>query len=446
MQKRENNQAKDARSAALTVLLRCERNGAWLDGALKSVLKESALEPRDAALCSKLCYGVCQNRLLLEFWLSKFSKVKPEKLEPAVRIALLLAMYQITMLDKIPPRAAVNEAVNLARRNSKNPRSPTLVNGILRSFCRAQENLPQPDDLATKYSHPQWLVDLLSQAVPAAELEPLLASNNAEPPTTIQTNTTKITPDALAETLAAQGVTVEPHPWLGGCFTLRGTGDLEQLNAFRDGLFLVQDTASRLVVLAAQPEAGQQILDACGAPGGKSFSTAIAMGDNGSILSCDIHPGKVKQIAKGAKRLGLTSIQSQVRNAKEHDPALDGQFDLVLADAPCSGLGIIRKKPDIRNKDPEPLKDLPRIQGDILENVSRYVKSGGVLVYSTCTVLERENQDVVQGFLARHPEFALEPFPLPGAIGTVEAGMLTLWPHIHGTDGFFLSKMRKQRT
>ena len=363
-----------------------------------------------------------------------------------MRIALLLAMYQITMLDKIPPRAAVNEAVNLARRNSKNPRSPTLVNGILRSFCRAQESLPQPDDLATKYSHPQWLVDLLAQAVPAAELEPLLASNNAEPPTTIQTNTTKITPDALAETLATQGVTVEPHPWLDGCFTLRGTGDLEQLNAFRDGLFLVQDTASRLVVLAAQPEAGQQILDACGAPGGKSFSTAIAMGDDGSVLSCDIHPGKVKQIQKGAKRLGLASIQSQVRNAKEHDPALDEQFDLVLADAPCSGLGIIRKKPDIRNKDPEPLKDLPRIQGDILENVSRYVKPGGVLVYSTCTVLERENQDVVRGFLDKHPEFVLEPFPLPGAIGTVEEGMLTLWPHIHGTDGFFLSKMRKQRT
>ena len=446
MQKRENNQAKDARSAALTVLLRCERNGAWLDGALKSVLKESALEPRDAALCSKLCYGVCQNRLLLEFWLSKFSKVKPEKLEPAVRISLLLAMYQITMLDKIPPRAAVNESVNLARRNSKNPRSPTLVNGILRSFCRAQESLPQPDDLATKYSHPQWLVDLLSQAVPAAELEPLLASNNAEPPTTIQTNTTKIIPDALAETLAAQGVTVEPHPWLDGCFTLRGTGDLEQLNAFRDGLFLVQDTASRLVVLAAQPEAGMHILDACGAPGGKSFSTAIAMGDDGSVLSCDIHPGKVKQIQKGAKRLGLASIQSQVRNAKEHDPALDGQFDLVLADAPCSGLGIIRKKPDIRNKDPEPLENLPHIQRDILENVSRYVKPGGVLVYSTCTVLARENQDVVRDFLARHPEFALEPFTLPGDIGQVEEGMLTLWPHIHGTDGFFLSKMRKQRT
>ena len=331
MQKRENNQAKDARSAALTVLLRCERNGAWLDGALKNVLKESALEPRDAALCSKLCYGVCQNRLLLEFWLSKFSKVKPEKLEPAVRIALLLAMYQITMLDKIPPRAAVNESVNLARRNSKNPRSPTLVNGILRSFCRAQENLPQPDDLATRYSHPQWLVDLLSQEIPAAELESLLASNNAEPPTTIQTNTTKITPDALAETLAAQGVTVETHPWLDGCFTLRGTGDLEQLKAFRDGLFLVQDTASRLVVLAAQPEAGQHILDACGAPGGKSFSTAIAIGDDGSILSCDIHPSKVKQIQKGAKRLGLASIQSQIRNAKEYDPSLDEQFDLAPA-------------------------------------------------------------------------------------------------------------------
>lgn len=233
---------------------------------------------------SKLCYGVCQNRLLLEFWLSKFSKVKPEKLEPAVRIALLLAMYQITMLDKIPPRAAVNESVNLARRNSKNPRSPTLVNGILRSFCRAQENLPQPDDLATRYSHPQWLVDLLSQEIPAAELESLLASNNAEPPTTIQTNTTKITPDALAETLAAQGVTVETHPWLDGCFTLRGTGDLEQLKAFRDGLFLVQDTASRLVVLAAQPEAGQHILDACGAPAEKVFPPPSPWGT--TVPSC----------------------------------------------------------------------------------------------------------------------------------------------------------------
>lgn len=445
MQK-QTKQAKDARSVALTVLLRCEKNGAWLDGALKSALKETPLDARDAALCSKLCYGVCQNRTLLEFWLAHFSKVKPEKLEPAVRLSLLMALYQITLLDKIPPRAAVNEAVNLARRNSKNPRSPTLVNGILRAFCRAQDNLPQPTDLATRYSHPQWLVDLLAQEVPAEELEALLRCDNAEPPTTIQTNTTQITPQELQRELEAQGIAVEPHPWLEGCFTLRGTGDLERLDAFRVGKFLVQDAASKLVILAAQPQAGQRALDVCGAPGGKSFSTAIAMGDHGSVLSCDIHPNKVKQIQKGTKRLGLTSVQSQVSDAKEYHPEWDGQFDLVLTDAPCSGLGIIRKKPDIRNKEPEPLEHLPTIQTEILENVSRYVKAGGVLVYSTCTVLRRENQDVVQGFLQRHPEFTLEPFVLPEPIGSVEAGMLTLWPHIHGTDGFFLAKMRKQQT
>lgn len=304
MQKRENNQAKDARSAALTVLLRCERNGAWLDGALKNVLKESALEPRDAALCSKLCYGVCQNRLLLEFWLSKFSKVKPEKLEPAVRIALLLAMYQITMLDKIPPRAAVNESVNLARRNSKNPRSPTLVNGILRSFCRAQENLPQPDDLATRYSHPQWLVDLLSQEIPAAELESLLGQQ--------QRRTAHHHPDQHHENYSGRpgrnagrsrghrrdtplaGRMLHP-PWDGGFGTAKS---LPRRAVFGAGHRLPSGGAGR-------PAGGwTAYFGRLRRPGGKSFSTAIAMGDNGSILSCDIHPGKVKQIAKGAQAPG----------------------------------------------------------------------------------------------------------------------------------------------
>ena len=170
------------------------------------------------------------------------------------------------------------------------------------------------------------------------------------------------------------------------------------------------------------------------------------MGGQGEITSCDVHPHKTELIAKGAARLGLNHITSKLQDASVFVPEWENAMDAVIADVPCSGLGIIRKKPDIRNKDPEPLKDLPRIQGDILENVSRYVKSGGVLVYSTCTVLERENQDVVRGFLAKHPEFTLEPFTLPDAIGTVEEGMLTLWPHIHGTDGFFLSKMRKQGT
>ena len=433
-----------ARAVALAVLLRCEKQGAWLDGALKSEIRSNALSSRDAALCSKICYGVCQNRMLLTFWLAHFSKVKPEKLEPAVRIAILMAMYQIRMLDKIPERAAVNESVELARHSSRNPRSPALVNGILRSFCRQAGQLPQPETRSVRYSHPQWLVTLLERELHHHGVEELLVCNNSEPPTTIQTNTLLLQPGALKAELEEQGVTAEAHPWLDGCFTIRGTGDLEQLESFRSGHFLVQDAASKLAVLAAAPQPGMQVLDACAAPGGKSFSAGMQMDNRGRILSCDIHAGKVRQIRSGAKRLRLNCVDAETANAKEYRPDLVGGFDLVLCDVPCSGLGIIRKKPDIRWKEPEPLTGLPAVQQDILNNVSAYVKEGGALLYSTCTVLKRENEAVVRHFLEGHPEFVLEEFVLPGSIGPVPEGYITLWPHIHGTDGFFMAKMRKK--
>lgn len=444
LEKQQRITKSGARAVALTILLRCEKQAAWLDGALKSELRINKLSQKDAALCSKLCYGVCQNRMLLDFWLNYFSKVKSEKLEPAVRQSILMAMYQIAMLDKIPQRAAVNEAVELARANSKNPRSPALVNGILRAFCRQAEQLPQPEAYSIRYSHPQWLVDLLDEALCHEGVEALLACNNSEPPTTIQTNDLQSSAPDLRRELEQQGVQVEPHPWLEGCFYLRKTGDLEQMEAFRTGKFLVQDAASRLAVLAADPRPGMQVLDACAAPGGKSFRAGIQMKDQGTILSCDIHAGKIKEIKKGARRLGLHGIQAMTANAKENHADWQGRFDLVLCDVPCSGLGIIRKKPDIRWKEPEPLKGLPMVQRAILNNQSHYVKPGGVLFYSTCTVLKRENEEVVQQFLHTHPEFQLEKFVLPGSIGLVPKGYITLWSHIHGTDGFFMAKMRKQ--
>ena len=442
MGKQTQNQSVSARSVALQVLLRCEGQGAWLDGELKRELGLAGLSPRDAALCSNLCYGVCQNELLLTHWLSHFSRVKPNKLEPAVRMSLLMALYQIAMLDRIPERAAVNEAVELARRRSRNPRSPALVNGILRSFCRRQDDLPRPENLSTQYSHPQWLVDLLDAALDHQGLKDLLACNNSQPPTTVQTNTLRITPEALLQELEAAGIAAAPHPWLPGCLTLHGTGDLEKLNAFQKGHFLVQDASSRLAVLAADPQPGMSVMDACAAPGGKSFSACLLMENRGEIQSCDIHPGKLRQIQSGAERLGLTIIQTEQADGKKHRKEWAQRFDLVLCDAPCSGLGIIRKKPDIRRKNPEPLKGLPAVQRAILDNVSGYVKPGGALLYSTCTVLRRENEDVVEAFLNTHPDFRREPFALPG-IGAVPEGHLTLWPHIHGTDGFFIAKLRR---
>ena len=236
---------------------------------------------------------------------------------------------------------------------------------------------------------------------------------------------------------------LEPHPWLDGCVVLSRSGNLEEREAFQEGLFYVQDPASRLAVLALDPEPGMKVLDVCAAPGGKSFAAAIRMEDRGEIWSCDLHPHKKNLIQKGAERLGLTSIRARTADGKVRIPEWEGVFDRVLVDAPCSGLGVIRKKPDIRYKDPAPLAGLPQVQGTILDNAAGYVKPGGVLVYSTCTILDRENRGVTDAFLAAHPEFRRESFLLPGPAGEIPEGQITLWPQVHGTDGFYICKLRK---
>ncbi len=434
-----------AREAALRALVACEQQGAWSDGFLKKILRTAGLDSRDAALTTRLCFGVLQNRLLLDHYLGKLSTVKLEKMEPAVRNALRLGGYQVLFLDRVPDHAAVSEAVDLARKGSKNPRSAGLVNGVLRSLVRQKDSLEPPEDPAVRYSHPRWLADLFTRRLGREEAAALMAADNGEPPTCAQVNTTKATVEEVTDSLQAEGVEVAPHPWLPNCLLLSHTGSLEELTAFREGLFYIQDAAAKLAVLAADPREGMDVLDACAAPGGKSFAAAIAMDGRGKVVSCDIHPHKMDLIRAGAKRLGLDCITAQVLDGKEcKEEYLDG-FDLVLADVPCSGLGIIRKKPDIRYKDPKPLEGLPRVQKAILDNVCRYVKPGGVLLYATCTLLERENEDVVRAFLDKHKDFTLEHFQVPGDFEGAREGMVTCWPHRHGTDGFFFAKLRRMR-
>lgn len=437
--------ALSAREVALNCLIACEKQGAWSDGYLRNAIRQAGLDGRDAGLCTRLVFGVQQNRLLLDWYLARFSSVKPEKMEPPVRGALRLGLYQLLFMDRIPVHAAVNESVTLTRKRSRNPRSAALVNAVLRAVERERkEGLPQPEELSVRYSHPEWLVRELTGAVGPEEIEALLAADNGEPPIQAQVNTLKATAEKAAAELTAAGVTVRPHPWLPDCLELEDTGNLEGLDAFQNGTIYIQDAAARLAVLAAGPEPGMAVLDACAAPGGKSFAAAIAMGDSGSICSCDIHPHKQALIEQGANRLGIRSITAAVMDGKTFDPELAGRFDLVIADVPCSGLGIIRKKPDIRYKDPEPLGGLPGVQRAILENVSRYVRPGGVLLYATCTLLRRENEAVVSWFLDKDTNFTVEPFTLPGPVGASE-GMVTLWPHRHGTDGFFFAKLRRTR-
>ena len=432
-----------ARSVALDALLACENQGAWSDGYLKKAIREAGLDSRDAGLCTRLCCGVLQNEMLLDTLLDRFAKPPVARMEPAVRGCLRLGLYQILFLDRVPDSAAVNESVSLARGRCRNPRAAGLVNAILRNLLRERESLAMPEDLPTRYSHPAWLVEEFSKALSVEGVEDLLAADNGEVPTAAQVNTLRITPEALLERLKSEGVEAQPHPWLEGCLLLSGTGNLEALPSFQEGLFYIQDPAARLAVLASGVTAGQRVLDACAAPGGKSFAAAIQMAGEGSITSCDIHPKKVELIRSGAARLGISTLEAMVQDGKQCKAEWLNSFDTVLTDVPCSGLGIIRKKPDIRYKDPEPLLGLPRIQSEILNNCAQYVRPQGVLLYATCTVLERENSAVVADFLDKQKDFTLEPFTLPGPIGTVESGMLTLWPHIHGTDGFFFAKLRR---
>ena len=440
----------DAREAAMLALNACQRQGGWSDGALKKQLAAAELSGRDAALATQLCFGVLQNQMLLDFYLSKFSNIPLKRMEGKVVQTLRLGAYQMLFLTRIPHSAAVNSAVTLVKTHCKNPRAAGMVNGILRSMERSLQNMPvipQGDPVAylsTLYSHPEWLVKEFILSLGEEETAQLLAADNSQPPTAVMVNTTRTTAEELKTMLEDDHVEAEPHPWLENCLLLHRTGDLERLEAFQQGLFYVQDPASRLAVLAAGAKPGMKVLDCCAAPGGKSFAAAIAMENQGEIVSCDLHPHKKKLIQAGADRLGLTIISPKTADGKVFRPEWESAFDLVLVDPPCSGLGVIRKKPDIRYKDPAPLADLPAVQLDILRNAARYVKPGGTLMYSTCTLLYRENGEVVETFLAENNSYKAEAFPLPGPVGLVQGGSVTLWPHRHGTDGFFISKMRRE--
>ena len=439
--------ADTARVTVLRVLERCRRDRAFSDALLTREIAKAGLDRRDAALCTHLCYGVLQNSLLCDFYIDRFA-VSPAKIEPKVRDILRLSVYQILFMDKIPPHAAVNEGVALCKRTGFS-RASGLVNAVLRKIADNREHLPEipkTDEcayLSTKYSMPKDLTALLLAEF-GAETEAFLAACNAPAPTALQTNTLKTTPETLREKLAARGLSVAPDALMPGCFALTGAGDVTKLPEFTDGLFYVQDAAAALAVKAAGLASGMTVLDACAAPGGKSFAAALAMGDNGAVLARDIHEKKLPLIDSGARRLGITSIQTAVMDARAPDASLFGACDVVLADAPCSGLGVIRKKPDIRFRALPALEGLPEAQLSILNGLSPCVKPGGVLLYSTCTVLRRENDEVAAAFLETHPAFSAEAFAFPAPIGTVESGRLTLLPQTHGTDGFYICKLRKE--
>lgn len=430
-----------ARTTALKGLIAIRTNDAWSDAVLGDLIKKAELDRKDASLCTTLVYGVLQNRALLDYYIDSFLQGR-KRLQPVLRDILRLAVYQILFLDRIPDSAAVNEAVKLAKHHFSQ-REAGLCNGILRNLLRQKEELTAPRDYHIRYSHPSELVDLLKASV-GKKLERILEADNSSPETSVVVNTLKSTPETLLESLTASGVEVTPHPWLENGYLLKGTGSMEKLPAFREGLLQVQDAAARLSVDVLGLKPDRKVLDLCSAPGGKSMAAAMHMNNRGQIISCDLHGGKLPQIKMAAERLGVSIIATMENDASVFRPEWEDSFDAVIADVPCSGLGVIRKKPDIRYKNLSDLEALPPIQRAILENAGRYVRPGGDLLYSTCTILKRENEDIVYDFLRCHPEYDVVALDLPQGLSQQETGMLTLYQGINDCDGFFLCHMRKK--
>lgn len=431
-----------AREASLYALRRCRRDGAWSSATLAAAVGKFSLDARDAAFASRLTLGVLENERLCDWYIGQYSATPARRLEPAVLDVLRMGTYQLLFMDRVPQSAAVNESVELCR-SSGCARAAGLVNAVLRKLAANKDSLPEIPGagtakyLAIKYSHPTWLAEKLVSEKGYDFTREFFRADNGEAPLYIQVNTIKTGAAALAELLADAGVNAAPHPWQENCLCVSNPGEVAALPGFREGLFYVQDPAARACADAAGLLPGMEVLDACAAPGGKSFAAAIAMRNTGRIVARDIHEKKTKLIDEGARRLGITVIETAAADAREKS---EGEYDAVFADVPCSGLGVIRSKPEIRYRSQDGLGGLPAVQGAILDSVAANVKPGGVLMYSTCTVLREENEESAQLFLAGHPEFSPESFEING---TVSGGMRTFWPHTDGTDGFFICKLRK---
>ena len=423
------------RRLAMQSLLACEKCGKYTNLEIDAGIRGAAMSDADKGLYTRLVYGVSERRITLDYIIDRYARnTKAADLDADVRTALRIGLYQMYFMDRIPEFAAVSESVSLVNKGKGG-----FVNAILRSFLRDGKKVVYPDKdvdpfyyASICYSMPIPLVKLFVDSYGWETAEKVLACVNGEPDVYLRCNTERIT---LAEAAEQTGGTVDER--FTGMIRVESVTDTVR-KGLEEGLYFVQDGASRLcaMVLGAQP--GERIVDTCACPGGKSFSAALDMQNRGEIYSFDLHGNKLSLIDKTAGRLGISIIRTGVRDARKPDEALLETADRVLCDAPCSGLGVIAKKPDIRYKDISDIENLPRIQKEVLDGASRYVKPGGVLVYSTCTLHKNENEEVVKTFLESHPDFALSPF----TIADVESeGMLTLFPHIHRTDGFFIARM-----
>ena len=437
----------NTRQAAFVSLQKYENGGKYLNIEADTAIRRNALEGADRALYTNIVYGTVERRITLEYLLAQLCDRPLAKIDRNVAIILRMSLYQLRYLDRVPAYAVLQEAGELTRRFAAQS-AVGFVNAVLREYERrgAEIALPSPQAdfqryLSVSYSYPAWFCALLVRCYGKRRAEAILKAFEKNPPLTLFPNLLKTDRAGLLRALRAEGLACEETRYSPYGVRLSRHVPLDAITPLAQGLCFVQDEASQLAALALGAAPAQTILDSCACPGGKSFALALLCGDKAKIISCDLHENKLSLVRRGAEKLGIASVEAQARDSGAFYPPYENAFDRVLCDVPCSGLGVLSKKPDIREKKEEEIARLPAVQRRILENCARYVRPGGMLVYSTCTVHPAENEEQIKAFLREHPEFSLQPF----ALGQETAqGMQTLLPDCYaGMDGFFIAKLRK---
>lgn len=437
-----------ARQTAFEALLKIHKDSAFSNLALDNALDGNpGLDERDRAFVTNVVYGTLDRMMLIDYNLSLYLNQPTRKLKPELFTILRMGAYQILFMDKVPAHAAVSESVKLAKEN-KSAFAASVVNAVLRRVADNGVRYPEndgdsPQYLSIRYSCPEWLITLWMKAYGKENAVALAEKAMEAPPVTVRVNSLRITADELIWKLAEDGVVSEKVPYDTNTLLLNNTGAVDSLIAYKEGLFHAQDRASQLCCRALDPQKGQVMFDMCASPGGKTFTVAEIMGNEGMIRAFDLYQSRVDLVRTGAERLGIDIIKATLSDSTIFNP-LFGEADRILCDVPCSGLGVIRRKPEIRYKNYSDISSLPAIQYEILSNASRYLKRDGRLVYSTCTLNPAENEEVCDRFISEHPEFQAVPFLEDVPRYSPGDRYLTLMPHIHGTDGFFMAVFERK--
>lgn len=444
------SKAINERELVLAVLMEVTQEQVYSHLALRGILdKYGYLDKRERAFVTRVSEGTLEHMIEIDYILDQFSKVKVKKMKPVIRNILRSAVYQLKYMDSVPDSAVCNEAVKLAVKKGFSPLRG-FVNGVLRSTARGLGEIKYPEEgvkkLSVRYSMPEWILQMWLEEYGEETTELMLQDFQKEKLLTVRCDLTKTTAEELEKELKSEGIQVTRHPYLPYALEIGGYDQVSDIAAFQRGAFYIQDISSMLVGEIADPQQDSCVIDVCAAPGGKALHIAEKLGDTGKVEARDLSPYKVGLIEENIRRSGLKNIRAVQMDAEQFDETSREQADLVIADLPCSGLGVLGKKTDLKYKTrPEQLQQLAELQQRILANAVCYVKHGGVLIYSTCTVNSGENMENVQWLLREYPEFSLdditERVPLQLKEAVQEKGCLQLLPGVHKGDGFFIARL-----